>query len=105
MGTRSSETEVARCLALCLHRTWTVGCMFSGQWGQARARTLPLIVLQALAKGHGSNLHRTARDSVRIPVRREPMREEAEVLKEYGGLGSGAHWRLACEFQANVSWF
>ena len=60
---------------------------------------------RALAKGHGGDLHRTARDSVRIPVRREPMREEAEVLKEYGGLGSGAHWRLACEFQANVSWF
>lgn len=60
---------------------------------------------RALGKGHCGDLQRTARDSVRIPVRREPMREEAEILKEYGGLGCGAQWRLACEFQAYVSWF
>ena len=59
----------------------------------------------ALGKGHGGDLQRTARDSVRILVRREPTREEAKILKEYGGLGCGAHWRSACESQANVSWF
>ena len=60
---------------------------------------------RALGEGHGGDLQRTARGSVRILVRREPMREAAEILKEYGGLGCGAHWRLACEFQATCLGF